>query len=701
MCILIIFSLVQTNFSGLSRIEASEMPAEKIVTIPENEWTGTFDSAATEVIWFMEGVTEIVGMLMFSDYSIDVLINRPLTIILPETVSYIDYDYFDNIKFAQVYGKRINFVAPDGSYIAEFLIEKGYSVSASTPIEVYITDLAENSATLSIPHDPLAEVFDVYYEFDGERFDDTGSDVKIELPDLSAGDMHKITVTKYTDSGYNINSEETTLEFATKGGSTSYGFSGKSLSDSDVKVNVYSIDKYENWAGVSTAQEFNWQGKLGIAYKNGDNIELIQTDKTGNVLKSISLEARYPLLGTVTADENNIYIVYGRANTGETTSLKTIFVSKYDFEGDFISEVGTVGDGDYYYDETFNTKIPFDGGNCIAEISGNVLLVNYAREMYNGHQSNDLFAVDKTSMTEIEGVYFYNSHSFNQDIAVMKNGGFLALSHGDSYPRSFATAVLDSQGKLLNEMSTFNFWVEEGAYDAFDMMLLNKTYAYMGGTGETSAGAVLVGAAAPELTSEAKTSAKQVFVQIFNPKGNDREKSTYVTSGVRTGIAGNNGDVPTTDYGAKWLTTGANTENTIRKIQMTVWNDKIFVFYEKKNIVSGIGGTYYQVLNADGSLLKEHAKLSSEYILNEHEKPVITDDGIQWVYGTENETLKVYTLSRITDDDVTYNLADLIALKKYILGSADISPIDINKDGLITIIDLNILKYNLLKKNIV
>jgi hypothetical protein len=592
-------------------------------------------------------------------------------------------------------GGDVNFIAPDGSYIEEYLTELGYSVSKSNPANVNVSDLTENSATVSISHDPLADIFNVYYVVDGEIFVDMGEDIKINLTGLTAGTKYGISATKHTDFGYDVDSEEISLEFVTNGGNANYVFSGKTVSNSGIKLNVQSVGKYENWAGVSTAQEFAWQGELGVSYKDGNNVKIFQTDKSGTILNSISFAARYSLLGTVTADEKHIYVVYARENTGSDTTVKTVFVAKYDFEGNFIAEVGTNGFVSDIYNEGFNGKTPFFGGNCTAEINENVLVVNYARGMYSGHQSNDLFAVDTTSMTEITGAVFYNSHSFNQDIVPRKNGGFLALSHGDGYPRSFSTGVLDGDGKLLNTLDTFNFWVETGALDAYDMTLLNKTYAYLGGIGETSAGAVLVGASAPELTSEAKTSAKQVFVQVFNPMGSATDKNSYVTSGERTGLAGPNGDIPTTDYGVKWLDTGANEENTINKIQMTVWNERIFVFYEKTD------GTYYQILNADGSVLVQHTKLTSEYILNEHEKPVVTDNGIQWVYGVAANTLKVYTLSPSGEnegDDVEYTVADLIALKKHILGVADANPIDINEDGLINVIDLNLLKYYLLKK---
>jgi hypothetical protein len=691
-CTLIALTTMAIPTSHLKTSAFSVSSDGKVAVISENEWTGFFEPT-TEIIWFQEGVTEITGLLQLTVNESESASGKTLTIILPASVTHIDSDYFFNVAYFESKGYTVNFIAPEGSYIAGFLEENNYVVFQSNPNYASITNITETSAVISIPTDPLSRVFGVHYEFEGRTINDRGSKLEINLPNLLPGTQYSYTVTKYTDLGYEIKREEVKLDFVTKGGSANYTFFINSVSD--LKLNVYSVGKYDNWAGVSTTQEFAWQGNLGVAYKSGDNINIIQTNKKGTILKSINFPARYPLLGTVLADENNIYVVYGRENTGEDTFMKTVFVSKYDFDGNFIAEVGTIGDGDYYYNDTFNTKIPFSAGTCTAAINGTTLAVNYAREMYSGHQSNDMFVVDTSTMTEILGSYFYNSHSFDQDIVATKSGGFLAASQGDCYPRAFSTIFTNSKGSVLNRMDTFNFWVEPKTLTNYDMTLLNKTYAYLGGIGETSVGAVLVGASAPELSSAAKTSAKQVFVQVFKPGGNVSDESTYITSGTRTGLAGPDGDIAVTDYGVSWLTTGADANNLIRKIQMVVYKDKIFVFYEKRNTESGIGGTYYQVLNSDGTVFKQHDKLSSEYILNEHEKPAITNEGISWVYGTSADVLKVYTLS--VNTDTGYTLSDLAALKKYLHGAKNIVPIDVNGDGVISVVDLSTMKYGLLR----
>src|SRR5690606_34356343 len=125
-----------------------------------------------------------------------------------------------------------------------------------------------------------------------------------------------------------------------------------------------------------------------------------------------------------------------------------------------------------------NTKIPFDAGNCVSAIGNGYLMVNYARLMYNGHQSNNVIGVDLSDMSPViyRSVWDipYTSHSFNQSVIWSKNlADFIYADHGDAYDRGFV--MTSSAGEKL----IFNFYLESNAN--YNMWIVNQTFAQLGG----------------------------------------------------------------------------------------------------------------------------------------------------------------------------------------------------------------------------
>lgn len=417
--------------------------------------------------------------------------------------------------------------------------------------------------------------------------------------------------------------------------------------DLDRSFYVVPVGRYANWAGVSNVSQFTDQnGNFCFAVDEEGQVTVYYTDR-GTVTKTVTIQNPYSAFGGAACDEaGDLYMVWGYDNETNDTDTNTILVSKYTADGKHIATVGGNGSEgmDYYYDKGFYTKYPFDAGNCDVAINGDVLLVNYARKMYSGHQANTVFAVNTKTMSVLKEFIEYNSHSFDQRVTPYeKTGGFLLESLGDCFPRAFTT-TLTNERKVQNKLETFHFWVEPGAYDDYNMFLMNNTRARLGNIFETPDGAALVAASARSLSEHADSEPYDVFIQIFDPAARSVNASTFTTSGTRSGLAGNNGDTRTTDYGVQWLTDLEGTGRTAEVVQaVNVGQDKIAVLFELAQY-NRHDSTWLILLNSDGSILQEPIDLGSVY-LNIDEDPVYAQGAIQWVSNpVENEELVLYSL---------------------------------------------------------
>ncbi len=395
---------------------------------------------------------------------------------------------------------------------------------------------------------------------------------------------------------------------------------------------VYSVGRYSNWAGVSNASQFiDEQGRFCFATEE-DGLVTVSRTEYGKVVDRISISNPYDSFGGAVCDSSGyLYLVWGDNNDGDDVTQDTIYVCKYTSDGKLVDSVGGNGSEGLadYYGSSFYTKTPFDAGNCDIAINGNQLVVNYAREMYSGHQSNGIFAVDLSDMTAATGIISYNSHSFDQRVTPYGEDGFLLESLGDCYPRAFTTVVTDASHSL-NGTETFHFWVEEDAYSLWNMYQLNTTRAHLGNILETSSGAALVAASARSLSENAENEPYDVFVQVFDPTEDGSDAGAYVTSGTRSGIAGRNGNENVTDYGVSWLTNLAGTGKRLNEIQaVSLDSDTIAVLYELYQ--DGVfDSTWYLLLNGDGSVRQEAVNIG-KVRLNQDEDPVYAQGAIQWV----------------------------------------------------------------------
>lgn len=394
----------------------------------------------------------------------------------------------------------------------------------------------------------------------------------------------------------------------------------------------------KRWAKVSGIQQFNYMDEgIGYAYVEKDalNIVLPRYELTINML--------YPVLGDVIADETgNIYIVWGKENNTENYYEPTIFVSKYSPGGILVKTASFVGDS--IMGDTGNTKIPFHAGNTNTIITPKrTLLSLYSREMYNGHQSNNLIGLNIDNMEPIVfrngqldafedfgGIYPYCSHSFGNDIIWSEEmNSPVAVSHADASGRGF---ILHVPG---NYATLFHFFLPSNV--GGDRATINETFAQLGGIVETSKGVVLVGASAKSISANAKNEAQNLFIQIVKPEEFSKVETLDLPSEIFIGGKERSGRMcfnvndtknselrPVTDYGVHWLT-DYDTESVIRP-QVVEANDKIVILW------SCSYNNYYIVLSNEGKVLVPETKIDTP--LNSYEKPLYINGKVQWVYAS-------------------------------------------------------------------
>ena len=513
------------------------------------------------------------------------------------------------------------------------------------------------------------------------RWDGAGK--KTAIPNTSAIllDGKEIRLTAYTIDGYNyfkLRDIAGVFDFFVDWDATDktviidtwFGYDPEDSGDSysyrrNVKIGFTHVEAVANWARVSPVQQFLYQNE-GMAYAYVDeeknHLRIITPGR------EISVEMKYSLLGDVISDDDgNFYVVWGK--TGNETTDQTVFISKYSPAGVHIRTTGFVGGSP---GSGSNTKAPFAAGNCDSAIHNGVLMVNYARTMYNGHQSCNVVAVNTEDMSpySFEPLIWdkntphipYVSHSFNQSVIYSKIADdFVFANHGDAYDRGFIVEKLRKEmyvdyDKLSYEskyppLNIFHFYLQPNAN--YDMYIVNKTFAQLGGLAETSKGVVLVGASVKSIGEAASKEVQNLFVQIFNPLSGKVSPSMFVGGSTRIGETStdinDNVSKPLTkvaDYGVIWLTN--YTERDAIAPQVVVGDDRIIILWSRRRSqVETKDGAYsmesfYMVLSADGQVIAPETSLGS-LKLNSYEQPVYHNGSVYWVYSDRNR-LRVASL---------------------------------------------------------
>lgn len=447
--------------------------------------------------------------------------------------------------------------------------------------------------------------------------------------------------------------------------------------------NLYSTHTtwVNRWGEISPVQQFLYKDQgLAYAYVDDTNLHIV-TPKSEFIT-----EMKYPILGDVISDnDGNFYVVWGKNNTEDIYSTQTVFITKYTNEGKHVKTTGFVGKS--VMGDTGNTKQPFRHGGCDSVISNGYLMVNYARTMYNGHQSNNVVGVriDNMSAVEFSSVWDipYTSHSFNQKLIWSELANdFVYADHGDAYGRGFIITV-DGEEKNL-----FHFYLQSNAN--YDMYIVNETFAQLGGLAENSKGVVLAGASVKTIGENAKNEKQNLFVQIFNPTASRISASMFVGGQERNGETSfdindneNSPLEPITDYGVHWLTN--YTDKNVVAPQMVVCDDKVVLLWSTDEYDDS---AYYMILSNTGEVLVPVTKIPGVY-LNSYEDPICYNGEIYWAYSY-GEAIRVVKLGEILKGDLHtdgfINTKDSVKLTQY-LAKWNITLTDEEKNAADVVVD--------------
>ena len=312
-------------------------------------------------------------------------------------------------------------------------------------------------------------------------------------------------------------------------------------------------------------------------YEYGINLEEQKTLVFKNELGS---------LGAFTKDgEGNYYFFYGMQAASQ--NVENMAVVKYSSEGEKINTYRLRANAPNSFD---GIRVPFDSGTCRLELSGSMLAVYFAREMFNGHQASYGFVIDKDTFARIDrGAATndsttggntqipYSSHSFNQFILPI-DGGFIFADHGDAYPRSFSFARIIN-GSRTKRLHAFRFPGEVGA---------NSTYAQMGGLAKTSTGYIFAGTYGRE-----RNNPRNFFVLTFDDELTACSNPVYLTRyAVNEGHTGHPKIVSLNDgrYLLLWEKFSFSTQaaNVITGVRTGYLSTFALVVNEKGEAVSGV-----------------------------------------------------------------------------------------------------------------
>jgi hypothetical protein len=229
-----------------------------------------------------------------------------------------------------------------------------------------------------------------------------------------------------------------------------------------------------------------------------DTAVVYEFSADGKLTKTHRFIKPLPLIGAFTKDSSgNYYIFYGIDVSEGAFSQKNTALIKYSPSGQKIAETWFEASVD---NSRYGIKIPFDSSSCRMEISGNMIMVYFAKEQFvsdsgANHQSSSGFILttdtlsllsNRLNTTQQEGTLEipFASHAFNQFILPIKDG-FIVADHSDGTPaRSFVFSKIKSG--VFTNVTGYSFVFDGAAGD-------NTTNAELGGIVQTSSGYLFAG----------------------------------------------------------------------------------------------------------------------------------------------------------------------------------------------------------------
>ena len=274
----------------------------------------------------------------------------------------------------------------------------------------------------------------------------------------------------------------------------------------------------------------NKDGTVTVCTSDDKNTYIYEYSTLLKETKTLSFKNLLGTLGAFTKDDEGNYYFFYAENTS-SRSANNMAVIKYNNKGKKMKQYKLKS----LAQNSFNgVKKPFRGGTCRLEISGSMLAVYFAREMFNGHQASYGFILHKDKFNRLDNgqvknnkyiiddvnVMPYVSHSFNQFILPINNG-FIFVDHGDAHPRAFCFSRYVN-GSRTKRQDAFTFPGATGE---------NKTTAQMGGVAKTSTGYIFVGT----YGMMNDINSRNLFVLTFQENVNPLYLTQYTTNDGHAG----------------------------------------------------------------------------------------------------------------------------------------------------------------------
>lgn len=337
--------------------------------------------------------------------------------------------------------------------------------------------------------------------------------------------------------------------------------------------------------------------------------------------------------GAFTKDsDGNYYVFYAKPAEENQRATENMSVVKYNNSGEKLKAyyLKAYADGSF-----LGIKEPFAAGTCRLELSGSMLAVYFAREMFKAndglnHQASYGFVVNKDTLERLdkESERGYNassagnmtmpyvSHSFNQFILPV-DGGFVFVDHGDASPRSFTFAKFKNE-ETTKRLQAFKFPGQTGQ---------NATYAEMGGLAKTSNGYIFCGAYGRDVNN-----ARNVFILTFDENLSKCGNPVYITSYTKDDSHAGHPKIAALEAGR----------------YLILW-EKFRFSTQEANMVgrgpSGYQSTYMTIIDESGKSLSEIQELKGRRLnMNDVLRYNPTNGKAYWAINNSGKSITVYAL---------------------------------------------------------
>lgn len=281
--------------------------------------------------------------------------------------------------------------------------------------------------------------------------------------------------------------------------------------DGNIDSYDHYLSKFNSLAG-GTSLLRDEVHQMHVVYETENVIRVVVYDRLLKVIKRISIKKEWSRFGDITLDPSgNYYVLLGKVLTEKDHKSASIRIVKYDSNGKRVKSTSWNG-------KTLDTKVPFDAGNARIMYHEGRIVAHFARKMFVhsdglNHQASQNVYLNPVTMKAISPSYKpYVSHSFNQALLPLRNGGLIFADHGDAYYRGFVIHYM--KGEALYSFTPFHF--REGEDWAYGY---NATFAQLGGVAEGKDGFALLGASEKTLSAAPAKSyrneSRNLFLQFF------------------------------------------------------------------------------------------------------------------------------------------------------------------------------------------